>query len=110
MTPDEIVRAAMEDGVLVTLSPIGTIKAIGEQSAVNRWLSILQENKVDIVLHLSDTNDTMTPLPAWCRPDCSSLEVISGVGPGCVREMENGPWLEEWRRLDTMTTCPKRLH
>lgn len=49
-------------------------------------------------------------LPDWCRSDCHSLEVVPGAGAGCVRVLADGPWREEWRRLDTMMTCPKRLH
>lgn len=49
MSPAEIIQAAMGDGVVVTVSPDGIIKAIGEQTAVNRWRLTLRENKADLV-------------------------------------------------------------
>lgn len=55
-------------------------------------------------------HEEVNTLPEWCRADCKRLEIIEGVGPGCVRALDAGPWREEWRRLDTMATCPKRMH
>ena len=37
MTPAAIIKEAAADGVNLALSPTGTIKAAGEQAAVNRW-------------------------------------------------------------------------
>jgi len=47
-------------------------------------------------------------LPSWCRGDCSCLEVIEGLGPGCVRRLTAGPWREEWQRLNSFKACPGR--
>ena len=44
---------------------------------------------------------------------CPALELLDIAGdqiPGCVRQLESGPWADEWRRIETMTTCPKVMH
>lgn len=115
MTPFEIIETAKSEGVLIYLSDTGNIKASGEQGAVERWRDILRENKAGIIGLLTGqvmavSADLAPPLPSWCRIGCPSLDVISGVGPGCIRSLADGPWREEWRRLNTMATCPKRMH
>jgi hypothetical protein len=54
---------------------------------------------------------SMDKLPAGCllavRRRCPWLEIIPAVGPGCVLLHENGPWREEWRRLDYIKVCPQ---
>ncbi len=115
MTPDEIIQAAKSDGVLVCLSDTGTIKATGEQGAIDRWRDILREYKAGIIdlltgEALAGSADPAPPLPPWCRAGCPSLDIIPGAGPGCARALAGGPWLEEWRRLDTMATCPELMH
>lgn len=54
MTPAAIIRAAAADGVNLALSPAGTIKATGEQAAINRWLPIIRENKPGILAALRE--------------------------------------------------------
>ena len=49
MTPAAIIREAQSEGVKLTLSHAGTIKAIGDGAAVNRWLAVIRENKAEIV-------------------------------------------------------------
>lgn len=39
---------------------------------------------------------------------CGWLENLPGVGPGCLFFHGEGPWREEWRRLDSLTACPRR--
>ena len=103
MTAVEIVLAARGEGVIVALSPSGSIKAIGEQSAVNRWRSILSGNKTDIVnllnnrqadalvskaevstlvstlvstgvsIAVSTDRAGTPPFPLWCDPHCECL-------------------------------------
>jgi hypothetical protein len=50
MTPAAIIREAAADGVSLALSPAGTIKATGDQVAVNRWVPILREHKLAMQL------------------------------------------------------------
>lgn len=55
-------------------------------------------------------HEEVNAIPEWCRADCRQMEIIEGVGTGCVLALDDGPWREEWRRLDTLATCPKRMH
>lgn len=62
MTPATIIQEAKSEGVKITLSASGSIKAIGDQSAVSRWLPIIKESKPAIIAMLSDAaNDS----PSW---------------------------------------------
>lgn len=65
MSAAEIIQAARWDGVGITLSSVGTLKAAGEQTAVNRWRSILVEHKAEIVTHLMDDEAERRWLPGW---------------------------------------------
>lgn len=61
-----IIKEAQADGVSLALSPAGTIKATGEESAVDRWIPILKAHKPDILAALQEAaNDTPgdTPIP-----------------------------------------------
>jgi hypothetical protein len=53
MTPAAIIREAAADGVSLALSPAGTIKATGDQVAVDRWLPVLRAHKPDILAALA---------------------------------------------------------
>lgn len=55
-------------------------------------------------------HEEVNAIPEWCKADCRQMEIIEGVGSGCVLPLDDGPWREEWRRLDTLATCPKRMH
>lgn len=65
MTPATIIQQAAEDGVNLALSPAGTIKAVGGQAAVNRWLPLIREHKPGIVAALQEAaNDDTFSDPA----------------------------------------------
>ena len=49
MTPAAIINEARADGVSLTISPAGTIKATGDSAAVSRWLPAIREQKAAIV-------------------------------------------------------------
>lgn len=52
MTPVEIIEQATMEGVTLALSAAGTITATGDQSAVDRWLPTIRENKPSILCEL----------------------------------------------------------
>lgn len=52
MNPATIIIQATADGVSLALSATGSIKATGKAVAVNRWLSLIREHKVDIISEL----------------------------------------------------------
>lgn len=59
MTPGAIIQQAQADGVRLALTPAGTLKAIGFESAVNRWLPVLREHKAELLDVLrAGTTDT----------------------------------------------------
>jgi hypothetical protein len=45
MSPAEIIEGATEDGVLLALSPSGSISAKGDQSAIDRWLPEIKQGR-----------------------------------------------------------------
>jgi hypothetical protein len=57
MTPASIIQLAKADGVKLALSPTGSIKAIGQEHAVRRWLPVLREHKADLLDELRAAND-----------------------------------------------------
>lgn len=57
MKPATIIRDAEADGVNLTLSTAGKIKASGNQKAVSRWLALISENKPGIIEALQPANE-----------------------------------------------------
>ena len=57
MNPSTIIRKAQADGVRLALSPSGSIKAVGNGEAVNRWLPIIREHKAELLDELRAAND-----------------------------------------------------
>jgi len=49
MTAATIIRDAEGSGVRLTLTAAGTIKILGEEAAVARWLPIIREHKPELV-------------------------------------------------------------
>ena len=49
MTAETIMREALADGVILALSPTGTIKATGDRAVLDRWLSLIRDQKAEIV-------------------------------------------------------------
>jgi hypothetical protein len=45
MSPNKIIRSAAEDGVRISLSATGSVKAVGSQEWLDAWLPILRDNK-----------------------------------------------------------------
>ncbi len=64
MNPATIIEQAAADGVNLALSLAGTIKATGEQAAVNRWLPVIREHKRGIVAALREADNDPKPTPA----------------------------------------------
>ncbi|GHU18693.1 hypothetical protein FACS189475_04590 [Betaproteobacteria bacterium] len=52
MTPSTLIQNAQTDGVKLFLLPSGSVKATGDQEAVNRWLPIIRERKQEIIVAL----------------------------------------------------------
>jgi hypothetical protein len=56
MNPSEIIVRAQTEGVILSLTSRGGIRAIGETVAVNRWLPIIRDNKTALVSTLKVTS------------------------------------------------------
>lgn len=68
MSAAELIKGATEDGVTLSLSPIGKIRALGKPSAVNRWLPVLQQRREDVAeLLRQETRPTKTEAEAELR-------------------------------------------
>ena len=52
MNPTEIIERATEAGVLLALSPSGSISAKGDPSAIERWLPAIKQSKAAIIAEL----------------------------------------------------------
>ncbi len=102
-----IVEAATADGLVVDLSPTGSLKAIGEQEAVNRWRPVLKQHRAEIINLLSKKpgGAVEAARPRWCRTDCPGLETLPLAGEGDVAGCVN-PVTGTWRRLAWMGQCP----
>ncbi len=57
MTPEMILQRANADGVVITISPAGGVKASGDQDRVNSLVPLLQEHKLEILRLLQKTTD-----------------------------------------------------
>ena len=65
MTPATIIQKIRAEGVTLSLSPSGTIKATGDGVAVNRWLGAIREHKAGLVDALKvGAGDTAST--GWC--------------------------------------------
>lgn len=88
-----------------------TLKMKDEQITIPAGeVLVLTENQAERLRGKIIAMDSAPSLPLWCRADCPCLEIIPEVGPGCVRSLADGPWCEEWRQLNSMATCPKKMH
>lgn len=66
MNPATIIKTAASEGVNISLSPSGTIKATGDQVAVGRWLPVIREHKLGVVAFLREAaNDPVRSSWGW---------------------------------------------
>jgi hypothetical protein len=55
MNPLAIIRAAQDDGVVLSVSTSGNLKVLGDQDVVNRWLPALRGHKMGLLRALRST-------------------------------------------------------
>jgi hypothetical protein len=78
MSPATLIREAQSDGVMLSLSLAGTIKAIGDGAAVDRWLPMIRDRKAEIINALKiSAPDTASASRWWLihYPDRDPLEL-----------------------------------
>ena len=52
MSPADIVEQVEKEGVILTLSASGKLLAKGDSSAIDRWVSLMKQNKQAIITEL----------------------------------------------------------
>lgn len=85
MTPAAIIQGAATDGVRLALSNNGTIRATGNDAAVNRWLATIRKQKTAIIDELktaSITAEEQKAIQAW-------LAHIEETDPETITEVLN---------------------
>lgn len=83
MTPVTLMEEAQADGVILTLSAAGTIKASGDGAAVTRWLPTIRGHKAELVDALraaSISGDEDAAISRW-------LEHIGERDPATIAEV-----------------------
>jgi hypothetical protein len=97
MTPETIIHKAQADGVMLTLSLSGTIKARGDGVAVNRWLTVVREHKAEIIASLETSQggtaitsyrwlihyQNREPVEVACTPPTTHAQMLEWY-PGAV--------------------------
>ena len=79
MTPAAIIQKARTDGVILALSPSGSIKATGDQSQVDKWLPAIRNHKADIISALREAaNDPPALLSG--KDEACILDWLSRIG------------------------------
>lgn len=112
MNTAEVIERLESEGISLTLTPSGGLDVSGNKEAVGRVLSFLRNHKaeiVDLLARMTPANQKPT-LPTSCQ-GCHALDVLTIAGvpvAGCVQRLSSGPWLEEWRHLDSLAQCPKQ--
>jgi hypothetical protein len=69
MTPAAIILEAAAEGVKLTLTPAGTIKAVGNGRTVHRWLAVIREHKAGIVNALKGGAGDTAAVSRWPAED-----------------------------------------
>lgn len=83
MTPSTILREAAMDGVILSISAAGKVKAAGSREQVDKWLPTIREHKISLIALLSalvsETEKATTPSlvlsdPADVLPDAETVD------------------------------------
>lgn len=114
MKAAEIIKAATAEGLVINLSPGGSLKAIGEQDVVDRWRPLLKQHKAEIINLLATGKPggaieaTRPTVPTWCNAGCEHFHklVVPDLGTVLWCCWETDP--ANWRRLriDALAGCP----
>lgn len=99
MTPAAIIETASREGVVLSLSDTGTIKATGVGVVVNRWLPTIRERKTEIIGVLKrGGNEPVTPITQQPVPMTAEnetairawLALIGEIDPVTIAEVIDG--------------------
>ena len=65
MTPATIIKQSAAEGVILSLSASGNVKAAGDQEHVDKWLPVIREHKISIIALLSEAANDQTALTSF---------------------------------------------
>ena len=109
-----IIEQAATEGLVVRLSPGGSLKAIGNQEAVNRWRPVLTQHKLEIINLLVTVKPggaieaTRPTVPDWCNTKCEHFHRMDvpeiGTFLWCCQEEDPTYWCR--LRINSMNECP----
>lgn len=89
MTPAEVIERAEADGVLLSLSAVGTVKVVGDSSSLARWAPTLRAHKSAITDALLRAKAETDKIMAWLASIGEhDSEQISAVMDSCQRDLE----------------------
>lgn len=110
MTPAEIIKGAGSEGVILTLSDAGTIKAEGSEEARNRWRDLIREHKAGIVELLKGGEEV--PAPTAPDPDAHRTWLVhfSGRRPMQVTFVPDATRAEVLKRYSQATGADPYQH
>jgi hypothetical protein len=97
MTPATIIQQARKDGVILTLSNSGTLKASGDSETVDRWLPVIRGCKPEIIAALIvGAGETAEPFDREAFEERAAIcEFDGGL---CREDSEAIAWHEDDRR------------
>ncbi len=101
MNFDLLIERIRADGIRLALSQNGTIKATGEQGAINRWLPIIQKQKPGIIAALQEGVNAiiMEPAAANARPiywERACGYIVGPATPEWLAKVGNGVTASFW--------------
>ena len=98
-----IINQALIDGVRLVLSATGSLKAIGNQRLLDRWLPIIRANKQEIVHALSnDVNESMASTMEFAGDDDRLYEDATKQAAFAVPNRSPSEWLGMIAELDRL--------
>ena len=98
MSPAEMIERAAEDGVLIALSPSGSISAKGVRPAIDRWLPAIRQNKAAIIGLLQPGQDgwSAEDWRAFFNERAGIAEFDGGLSRAEAEARAFGHCLAEW--------------
>jgi hypothetical protein len=91
-----LIQAASSDGLRLSLTPAGTIKAIGPRNALARWTPTLREHKAELIEELSQAASAFS-VPQ--TPPASHAEDACACGQMAVLTVYDSSTPEEPARM-----------
>jgi hypothetical protein len=86
MTVDELSRELRAEGVRIQLTEYDTLKVIGEDAALTKWVSIIRDHKPQLVQCLRSWNELEAAIQACCDSRNDGAEHRAALFADCWEE------------------------